>query len=131
MTNDRCVLVVSDYADSGLLLQTLFKARLGCEATVTDDPIEALKLALRKDFQAVILDIENPVDEIFFAKKLTEKGCSLPIIIYSNEPPHFYAQKQLGLFAEFVRKHESRNLICVLAGAFGWEIKEGRPEAKK
>lgn len=120
--NNRNVVLLSDHADSCLLLETLLRTRLGCQMSIASDFESALKFAEGPDIKLVVVDLQSPKDEIRFAEILVARKIQPPTIFYSNDPPGPYALKRTEVIMEFVKKPESRALIRLISEAFAWSL---------
>lgn len=121
MERARNVLLISDHADSGLLLETLLRSKLGCTVSLTSDMILARELARNPDLALVVVDIQSPQAELEFARTLESDLCDALVIFYSNDPPSGFVQRSLDLVVEFVKKPESKSLIQVIGEVFNWQ----------
>lgn len=113
---------MSDHADSGLLLETLLRSKLGCTVSLTSDTALARELARNPELALIVVDIQSPKAELEFARTIDGVSCNALVLFYSNDPPSAYVQKSLGLVVELVKKPESRTLIEIIDEVFQWQI---------
>ena len=122
LADERNIVLLSDHADSCLLLETLLRTRLDCQATIASDFASVLKFAEDPDIVSIVIDLQMPKDEIRFIEMLNARKIQQPIFFYSNDPPSSHALRRTEIIVEFVKKPESKTLIRLISEAFGWPV---------
>lgn len=123
LASDRNVVLLSDHADSCLLLETLLRTRLDCQVTIVSDFTSALNFSEDPDIKLIVVDLQSPKDETHFAELLNARKVQAPTIFYSNDPPGPYALKRTEVIMEFVKKPESKVLVSLISEAFAWSLR--------
>ncbi len=110
MDGDVRVLVVDDDPDIAHFVRTVLQ-KAGMTAVACFDPLEALALAARERFDAVISDIEMPgMNGLEFVGKLRELQPDLPVVVMTAHASVEYAVEALRRNAdEFMVKPVRRD----------------------
>jgi len=112
------ILLVDDSKDIQELVTQLLK-KSGAEVDVANNGLEALKLALEKEYDAILMDIHMPVtDGVVATEKLRAQGFKQPVFAFTEatlEEKNRYLN--LG-FDDYFSKSETVNLAYLLSNFF-------------
>ena len=110
MDGDARVLVVDDDPDIAQFVRTVLR-KAGMDAVACFDPLEALALAARETFDAVVTDIEMPgMNGLEFLGRLRELQTELPVAVMTAHASVDYAVEALRRNAdEFMVKPVRRD----------------------
>ena len=110
MDGDARVLVVDDDPDIAQFVRTVLR-KAGMHAVACFDPLEALALAAREPFDAVVTDIEMPgMNGLEFLGRLRELQSDLPVAVMTAHASVDYAVEALRRNAdEFMVKPVRRD----------------------
>ncbi len=122
MSSRRCplVLVVDDFEGMRVVLKMVLREMAGIRAVGAATSEEALKLAKRRNFDAVISDIVRPgMDGLEFLGVIKQLRPTLPIIIASGVMDDATARRarRLRAFDCLPKPFGFRELFCVVRAA--------------